>query len=299
MGEMGGAVTYFYWSKRRTDRFLEDNGLEISPVTRTVTSPSLRAFPTFTRAATTQGGSRSQVAKLIEASLGQVAVTSFDAPGPIRYAKGVGSVVFGEYMDSGAGENAPRPAIIFTAEDYDELSRDSVAICLFGSMDNFAGQIQSAGPGFSKGWTCSNAPYVFDFLQARCGEIGGWMRRDQLVIEALKIATGQGSTSVYTSTVDKPTNIYKTTVDNPMGLDRPWRRGFTYGDVQDVAEWLAEIYLDADVSQPPYSLAMAPRYRGFRRVLIGAPLWIRTSTPRALRLYREQPPEELPAKLKW
>jgi len=63
------------------------------------------------------------------------------------------------------------------------------------------------------------------------------------------------------------------------GTDKPWQRAFTYGDVTK-ARWLAQIYLDVDLLATGHG-----REHGFRRILVGAPLWIRTPDPRAIRLY--------------
>ena len=148
-------------------------------------------------------------------------------------------------------------------------------------MDNFLGRIQSAGPGFDSGWTCSNAPRVFQFLQAQCKSTDSRLTIDELAVEALMIAAGQGASHHFTSPDD-----------DPRGLDRPWRRAFTYGDLERDAEWLAKIYCDVDLTELPCT--GYDRYWGFRRVLIGAPFWIRTPNPQALRLYGLQPPESLP-----
>jgi hypothetical protein len=63
------------------------------------------------------------------------------------------------------------------------------------------------------------------------------------------------------------------------GTAQPWQRAFTYGDVPK-AQWLAEIYVDVDLLATDYG-----RVDGFRRILVGAPLWIRTPDLRAIRLY--------------
>lgn len=148
-------------------------------------------------------------------------------------------------------------------------------------MDNFLGNIQSAGPGFDSGWTSSNAPHIFQFLQSQSRNTDTFLTLDELAVEALKVAAGQGASHYYTEPDD-----------DPRGFDRPWRRAFTYGDLQQDAEWLAAINLDVDLTE--ISCTGYKRHWGFRRVLVGAPFWIRTPTPQALRLYSQQPPERLP-----
>lgn len=93
--------------------------------------------------------------------------------------------------------------------------------------------------------------------------------------EALKIADSQG--------------LFKNSADGDfLGIDRAWERCFTYGEVTK-AQWLAEIYLDVDLS----SGESFSWQDGFRRVLVGAPLWIKTPEPQAIRLYAHADPTDL------
>ena len=173
MGELGGTVEYLYWSTRRTSRFIEDNGLSVQPVTQTFTSPSFGWLPTFSRSKTSASGVRPQIAKEIEGALGQIAVSRFNAPGPIQYAKGTSVVVFSEFMHV-SSQREDRPTVIFTVVDHSRRDRGSVAVCLFGSMDNFPEYVQSAGPGYAdEGWVSSSAPAVYNFLKSH-GKEYGW-----------------------------------------------------------------------------------------------------------------------------
>jgi hypothetical protein len=296
VAQRGKTVTYLYWSERRTGKFLEDNGIELPSVTYSIGTPGFKALPTFSKSTTRKGALRPQVASRIERKLGQSAVTAFESPGPISYAKGTGSMVFGEFRTFSVDTEGRQPAVIFTAGDYGR-ERGSVAICLFGSMDNFAGYIQKAGARYPDGWYSSDAPYVFQFLQS--GALPGRVTPEYMAMSALTIAISQGN-NPYTGQ-DNPTisNLdllrlwsegrpleelwpprSTSTPDDPTGFDRPWLRGFTYGDLQDSAEWLAQIYLDVDLVKTG-----GKRREGFRRVLVGAPFWIRTANPQALSLY--------------
>lgn len=270
IGELGGTVEYLYWSSRRVGRFLEDNNLVVQPVTRTITTPSLSWLPTFSRSTTSAGSLHPQVAKIIESSLGQIAVTRFNAPGPIKYAKGTGTVVFGPFK-TWLVKPTRQPAVMFTVADYDRRNRGSVAVCLFGSMDNFPEYVQSAGPGFGGGqfaeaWVSSSAPAVYNFIASHGTRLDDpYYMPEDMAVEALKIAYEQG--------------LFGADTDEELGINEPWKRAFTYGDARE-AQWLAQIYLDVDLLTTDDGL----RY-GFRRVLVGAPLWIRTPDPRAIRLY--------------
>lgn len=277
MGELGGTVEYLYWSTRRTSRFIEDNGLSVQPVTRTFTSPSFGWLPTFSRSKTSASGVRPQIAKAIEGALGQIAVSRFNAPGPIQYAKGTSVVVFSEFMHV-SSQREDRPTVIFTVVDHSRRDRGSVAVCLFGSMDNYPEYIQDRGPKSHWGWSSSAAPTVFNFIKSHGKELGRHpfgSTSGEIAGAALQIAYSQG--------------MYGGDYRYPHGMDRPWMRSYTYGDARE-AEWLAQIYLDRtreqlheegiDINDYGCNLPVS-------RILIGAPLWIRTPRPHSVRLYAD------------
>lgn len=267
MGELGGTVKYLYWSARRTGRFIEDNNLAAQQVSWTIASPALRWLPVLSRTATSSGSLRPQVARTIERALGQIAVTRFNAPGPIKYAKATSNVVFGEFK-TWQVKPERQPALMFTAVDYDRADQGSVAICLFGSMDNFPEYVRDAGPGFRDGWTSSSAPAVYNFIRSHGQQLDDpYFEPEDMAVEALLIADSQGLSPAFT---------YE---HKALGTEQPWQRAFTYGDAPK-AQWLAEIYLDVDLLATGHG-----REDGFRRVLVGAPLWIRTPDPRAVKLY--------------
>jgi hypothetical protein len=274
VGELGGSVTYLYWSERRVERILSDNGLQFPVRSTKVSSPSVYTLaPTVEYTSNGRTPQRSSIAELVERSLGQAVISNYDSdPGP-RYAKGVGTLVFGEFINDFEDhrKDINRRALIFSSCDYGDSDKDSVAICLFGSMDNFADYVQSSGIPSESGWTSSAAPSVLDFLAGKWTDAVDEPSREEIAIEALKIADSQGMTG---------------------GMREPplkgWRRSFTYGDIQSIAEWFAEIYLDVDL----ISSGMG-RVDGFRRIVVGAPIWVRTPRLRAVRLYNEYTLAEL------
>jgi hypothetical protein len=155
---------------------------------------------------------------------------------------------------------------MFTTADYDKGDRESVAICLYGSMDNFPEYVQEAGPGFRDGWVSSSAPAVYNFIKSHGKQFDDpYLEPEEMAVEALLIADGQGLSPAFSG--------------DARGTDRAWERALTYGDAPK-AQWLAQIYLDVDLLATE-----SGRQDGFRRVLIGAPLWIRTPDPQAVDLY--------------
>jgi hypothetical protein len=157
---------------------------------------------------------------------------------------------------------------MFTSTDYDRHDRGSVAVCLYGSMDNFPEYVLEAGPGYRDGWVSSSAPAVYKFIRSHGREFEDpYFEPADMALDALGIADGQGISGVFTGD------------DTALGTDRAWQRAFTYGEVRN-AEWLAQIYLDVDLLATGHN-----REDGYRRILVGAPLWIRTSAHSAVELY--------------
>ena len=102
MGELGGAVSYLYWSESpRLRAILSDNGIQLPESSSKVTSPSFSGLaPIYEHSVGGRKPQRANIADLIEHSLGQSVISRFDSdPGP-RYAKGVGTLVFGQFINS-------------------------------------------------------------------------------------------------------------------------------------------------------------------------------------------------------
>lgn len=114
----------------------------------------------------------------------------------------------------------------------------------------------------------SSALAVYNFIKSHGEQLDDpYFEAEDMAVEALNIADGQGLSGAFTGE------------HTAIGTDQPWQRAFTYGDAPK-AQWLAQIYLDVDLL-----LTSNGREDGFRRVLIGAPVWIRTPDPQAVKLY--------------
>ncbi|HET8658966.1 MAG TPA: hypothetical protein VFM55_08215 [Micromonosporaceae bacterium] len=268
MGELGAIRTYLYWSERRVRKLAEDNDIRLDPRPPVeVRTPSYGLLPQVGGAVGGQRLSRHQIAVRVERAIGRLAVQDFVTPPPARFAKGVGTVTFAEFVGHGAGTG---PAVACTTSTASDGTR--VAVCLFGSLGNFAGMVTDAASPLDgpKGWISSDAPSVYRFISDRCqgaegeGRPGSWKTPEWYAEEALKIAFYQGERSGHDEVVR-----------------HPWRRGFTYGHVGEVGEWLAEIFLDLVLTKDLRS----QRSSDFDRIVVGAPLWIRTPTPAALHLH--------------
>jgi len=262
MGERGYVGKYLYFSERRVQTVAGDNGIRLGRTSTSVTGKlgapgvaSVEASRSFGAASL----DRDTVSALIERGIGDHAVSQFHTPSPVHFAKGVGSVAMSEFMASG-----DRRAIFHTRVVRDDGYRTDIV--LFGSMDNLPDFIANDDL-FSSGWTSSAAKSIEIFL--RSGE-NTWDGPDEggqaLAREALKVALRQG--------------ISKASAADPS---RPQLRGFTIGHAEDV-EWFAEVHMDVEIDperwSPDFEEAMSTE-----RIIIGAPLWIRTPRPQAVELY--------------
>lgn len=263
MGELGGLQKYLYWSERRIIRWLEDSGVKIpKPSQQKVTTPNFSNFaPTLEISRPPRDVTKPKIAELFSLSLGNRIVSDLDSPAPIEFAQGVGSIIYSQFIVG----DTPSRALMYSSVETD--SCDRVAACLFGSMENLAEFIAESEPK-KKGWTTSSAGDIELFLRTREIENGLLLdSAEDLAREAVKVACRQGET-------------------NPAKTDG-YYRGFTYGETRDVAEWCAEIYWDVDLTETPEG----PE-EGHTRVLIGAPLWVRTPSLRSIHLYSEYTKKE-------
>jgi hypothetical protein len=273
MGELGGAQKYLYWSDRRIMRWLKDSGVELpEPMQVKISTPNFGgAVPAgeFSRSAATK--SRNYVVDLFSRTFGQLLVSDLGAPAPIRFARGVGDVQFGEFVSP---DGAPLRALISTSVDVGD--KYPVAVCLFGSMDNYADFVAESNNNNQYGWTSSAANDVERFLASQAFDDSSLVPdRYSLAREAVKLAFRQG---------------HHGTDDGPI---EGYRREFTYGEALGDVEWCAEIYRDVDLSEENEDLDAWPEC-GHMRVLIGAPLWVRTPSLRNVYLYSEYSSRELP-----
>lgn len=266
MSEQGGIQRYVYWSERRVRALLNDQNVTVQDkqMWRWLTPNFGNMVPTFEQANERQTATRPRLARMVEEALGKVAVADLDGPAPILYAKGRSAVVFGEFVVS----NAVERALIFTTVRTEDDS--DVAVCMFGSMENYVEYLTDASAPIKKGWSSSAAPDVHSFL---IGENQWRLASDSdpeyVAREAVQIGYAQGVRGD----------------DRRPGAFKPWNRAFTFG-LSDEAEWLVQVYLDYDFRDTD----QGPAYE-HNRALIGAPLWVRTPSLRAVQLFANPPTE--------
>jgi hypothetical protein len=261
MGELGAVRRYHYWSDRSVRQIAVDNDIALTGRLRW----GLR-FPSFPFIAQLELGQeasdlrRNEVARMIETAIGLHAVEDFVTPPPVSFAKGVGHMEIARTTVRYASAN-DGVVIHFTVKSSDGAR---VEMCLFGSIDNTPHYI-SAAPSNKSGWT-SSAWYAIEELLLSHGtkNTSQWDDDEKIAVEALGIALHQGETG--------HTKVHK---------GKPWTRGFTIGSADDV-EWFAVIYKDVELTKNRWRLD-----HDVDRILIGAPLWIRTAHRQPIMLYHK------------
>ncbi|GIE33513.1 hypothetical protein Ait01nite_065580 [Actinoplanes italicus] len=252
MTERGEIIRYAYWSERRVKALALDLEIDLEP--RQKTKFTLFKLPFISTSLDLERAPRTlyrnEVSALIERAVGDLAVEDFVTPPKVQFAKGTGAVQFSHFI------SPQRDRVVLTVRTKASDGTD-VVVCLFGSKDNLPGFVGSDDPS-PGGWSSSAMWSIEHWLAGRCAESGlPHDDAESISVEALKIATEQGNNPDFK--------------DNP---DKPWTRGYTFGDAPE-AEWFAEIYSDVVLDQDRWSLDDP-----VDRILVGAPVWVRTPKTR-------------------
>ena len=252
-GELGTLTEYLYWSERRVARLARENGIRLTSRKSVAVKADVGIVPKVQLETTDHAGelTLNEKSKRIEVAVGQLAVEDFVTPPSVRFAKGRTAIAVSQYFGAEA-----RPGMMFHVRTQSSKGQ-RVDVILFGSMDNVPEYMQKAEV-LDDGWTSSAMPFIEDFLRSHGTR---WDHYDfpdgpsHMAIDALQIALHQGSTTPYIGS--------RTVLKH---------RGYTLDQTND-AEWFARIYLDVEVDPQRWGLSAA---EFTERILIGAPLWIRT-----------------------
>lgn len=251
---------YRYWSDRRVQAVAEEVGVALDSDSRwtvTLGLPMLQLqFGKGTRAP-----NRLRTAEKVLKALGSLVATDFNCPAPVQYARGTGQVAFAEFVGTYASNDG---MLCHIRTQCGEGRR--VDVVLFGSMENLDGF--RVGDAINDGWVSSAAPAIEELLRSRGAEnTSQWDDDQSRAMEALKIAVQQGT---------RPNQDHE---------GHPWTRGHTLGHDND-AEWCAEIYADVVLDDTRWDLERDPDLAETHRIIVGAPLWVRSLRPDALVRYR-------------
>ncbi len=141
-----GARKYLYWSASRIEDIVVENGIRPVPASvTTMSTPSL--VPCARPEYEPRRLDRNEIATRIEMAIGHDAAWDFTVPPPVRFAHGRGTVVFSEFA---YGVENPAMGMVFT--EVTGGDGDRVAICLFGSIADYADVITDVTPPV-RGWS--------------------------------------------------------------------------------------------------------------------------------------------------
>lgn len=137
---------------------------------------------------------------------------------------------------------------------------------MFGSLAN----VKGFNPSDARevGWISSAAPAIEELLESHgTRNTSQWDDDESIAVEALRIALEQGITR-----------------DSSVHQGRPETRGFTLGHA-GACEFVLQVYKDVPLNQRRWNHRGS--LEGADRILIGAPLWVRSMSPDAVVRYTE------------
>lgn len=261
MGELGEIWRYSYWSERRVQSVAADNNIDLSRRTRFgITSPALVAAPQVQVTREPAAVQRHEIAARVERAIGQIAVEDFVTPPPARFVKGCGPVTFAAhtrwypesaYLDPGKKtrkkvRQAQRTGVVLhTRTQSSDGGR--IELCLFGSIDNCADYL-AADKAEAPMWSSSSTQYIEEFLAHQGRQAARLYDDDEsIAVEIIRTIHNQGMLSGH---------VFKRIAS---------------------AEWFAEVYHDVELDKSRWQLTPGHDIpEPVDRIVIGAPLWIRS-----------------------
>ncbi|MFD4257686.1 DUF7019 family protein [Streptomyces sp. NPDC058534] len=249
-------MKFLYWSNRRVQMVAGDNGVGVGPAARWTMGVNLGILNGQLQASESLNSGRARLADRVTRALADETEVSFARPPAATWTRGLGPVHFSTFVGMGTGPNA---VVLHTrAKDPDGRQVD---ICLFGSKEHLRPfQVTEV---YDDSHSSSEASAVMDLIRRR-GTPGDPTTGDDdlqyLAREALKIAAH-----------------YE---DCPTNRDEPYLARLRMNEAAS-CEWFAEVYLDLILSRDRWR--PDERSAAWHRIVIGAPLWVRTTTSKDVR----------------
>ncbi|MFH9893543.1 hypothetical protein ACH4OQ_23910 [Streptomyces luteogriseus] len=272
---------YVYWSERLVREVIDDNGIQLDSRLK----PSLKlgvGGSGVDLAGRDREKTTFEIAEKLKRKLRRSIVSDFDISASLQLVQGASWVEVAEFQRWGYPRHrlGQRTAVIHARS----LTRrgQRVDLCLFGGLKNLRGYtVPEDDP--VHGWTSSSAPAIEELLASRGAVLRGGtddaysFDEEELAVDTLKVALSQG--------------IYRHPDDH---LGRPETRAFTVMGF-DATEYVALIYKDVKLTPGRWDFQNEQEMLGTTRILIGAPLWLRTTNPGSIRTYLGSNRVELPA----
>lgn len=262
---------YVYWSERLVREVIDDNGLQLD--SRVKASLKLGvAGGGLDLAGRDREKTTFEVAEKLKKKLRRSIVSDFDTSESLQLVKGASWVEVSEFQRWGYPRHrlGQRTAVIHAQTVTREGRR--VDLCLFGGLKNLRGYtIPDDDP--VGGWTSSAAPAIEELVASRGAapseeeSDASTFDEEEIAVDTLKVALSQG--------------IYAHP-DDHMG--RPETRAFTVMGF-DATEYVALIYRDVRLTPGRWDFQHEQEMMGASRILIGAPLRLRTMHAGSIRTY--------------
>ncbi|MHA6763354.1 hypothetical protein [Streptacidiphilus sp. PAMC 29251] len=257
---------FYYWSDRAVQSLAEDNGVELGgyPRRQATVGATVMHFPI---SAQVQGAfssgeqktrNRLEEAKRITEAMGSKATEALARPPKAQWVWTMGRVTLSKMI-----HYAKNDGLLFHLQTTNRAGQ-RIDVCLFGSMDNLHG----SGPldSFTGGWYSSAYHAVQELLETQgLVNTSQWDDPESLSVEVLRIALEDGWLP-----------------NSRPG--RPETRGRTILRAE-ACELMAEVYSDVVLTEARWSLT--GDLKGAQRIIVGRPLWVRTTTDDAVVRYAE------------
>lgn len=160
-----GPLRYSYWSQRAIESVMSESSSSRSRAQITPTEIGfLTAKFSFERSAPATGRA-AEALELEREFAGHIHSVETIAPGTDRFLlSGRGTIHVNAYGTGSVDDDPLRHRVTIFANQVTENGK-KIAICLFGSMDNFDASIQDIHPQRVDGWALSSIPGVMRWMQ--------------------------------------------------------------------------------------------------------------------------------------
>jgi hypothetical protein len=249
MGELADIFRYSYWSDRRIRSIATDNAINLERRWLLgFTFPSILGF--LPQAGLVEQGRTAQrhdVALKLERAIGKLAVEDFVTPPPSRFVKGCGPVTLAAYTRWHPRNKSERKGIIVHTRTVSS-NGCRVELCMFGSIENCA-DYQSGSNIEAPTWSSSSTWAIEEFIANRGVTPAPIYDDDEsIAVEVVRVFNNEGMTGKY---------------------------AFKHFPT---ADWFAEVYHDVELDKENWDQRQSGDWpRPVDRIVIGAPLWIRST----------------------
>lgn len=246
MGELGAIRRYAYWSDRRVRSIADDNAIALERHWLVgLRTPAVGPAPQLEVAQDRRTLQRHEIAVKVERAIGGRAVEDFVTLPPASFAKGSTEMTLTAYTRwYGPKKKSKRKAIIAHTRTTSS-DGSSIEIILFGSIEHCAGYLSSKKAD-APSWSSSSTGAIEEFIANK----------------------GKKPAPIYDDDESIAYEIVRVMQNERMTGKHVFKR-------MPTAEWFAEIYHDVILNKEE-RWSFRPDDPQPDRIVIGAPLWIRT-----------------------